>query len=203
MRQAKLIHLSDLDAERTAERVTWLVHTRAGRDARRLGMFYGLPEGLDAKTKVWTVLEKSHVHKMARACVAWALEGKGKPGEIVVALRELRADLEGVEAGDATEREPDLSTSVGVMLVAATARLALAEGRAVEAVEVATLASLDERSIRAAAAQQVLPPVGPGRPMRFAAEVVRPYLYGRGVPGFAAPSGPAAAVAAEPPRGPG
>jgi hypothetical protein len=202
MRQTKLIRLSDLDAERTAERVTGWVHARAKRDARRLGMGFGLPEGIDPKTHVWTVLEKSQVHKAARACVAWALEGKGKPEEIVVALRELRADLEGVEAGDATEREPDLSTSVGVMLVAATARLALAEGRAVEAVEVATLASLDERSIRAAAAQKALPPVGPGRPMRFAAEVVCRYLYGRGVPGFAAPSGPAAA-AAEAPRGPG
>jgi hypothetical protein len=201
MRQTKLLRLSDLDAERTAEKVTWLVHLRAGRDARRLGMFYGLPAGIDPKAKVWTVLEKSHVHKVARGCVAWALEGKGRPEEIVVALRELRSDLEGVELGDAREREPDLSTSVGVMLVAATARLALAEGRAVEAVEVATLASLDERSIRAAAAAGVLPPVGPGRPMRFAAEVVRPYLYGRSVPGFAAPSGLAAAVVVEPPRG--
>ena len=73
-------------------------------------------------------------------------------------------------------REPDLSTSAGVVLVAAGARLALVEGRTVEAVEVATLASVDERSIRAAAASGVLPPVGPGRPMRFAAEVVRRYL---------------------------
>lgn len=198
MRQSKPLRLSDLDAERTAEGVTDAVHARARRDARRLGMFFGFPAGVDPKvTKVWAVLGQSQVHKVARACVAWALAGKGKPEEVAVALRELRADLEGVETGDASVREPDLSTSAGVVLVAAGARLALAEGRTVEAVEVATLASVDERSIRAASAAGLLPPVGSGRPMRFEAEVVHRYLYGRGVPGFGAPSGPAVA---RPPR---
>ena len=206
MRQSKPLRLSDLDAERTAEGVTLAVHARARRDARRLGMDFGLPAGVDPKTKAWAVLERSQVHKVARVCVAWALAGKGSPEDVVIALRELRADLEGVETGDASVREPDLSTSAGVVLVAAGARLALAEGRTVEAVEVATLASVDERSIRAAAAAGVLPPVGPGRPMRFGEEVVRRYLYGRGVPGFGAPSGPAVAEApgapavARPPR---
>jgi hypothetical protein len=201
MRQSKPLRLSDLDAERTAEGMTNAVDTRARRDARRLGMFYGFPASVDPKvTKLWMVLGQSTVHRVARVCVAWALAGKGKPEEVAVALRELRADLEGVEPGDASMREPDLSTSAGVVLVAAAARLALAEGRTVEAVEVATLASLDERSIRASSSSGVLPPVGPGRPMRFEAEVVRRYLYGRGVPGFGAPSGPAAA---ESPRGSG
>jgi hypothetical protein len=199
MRQSKPLRLSDLDAERTAEGVTGAVYARAQRDARRLGMAFGLPAGMDPKaTKVWTVLNGSQVHKVARAIVAWALAGKGRPEELGLALRELRADLEGVEAGDASVREPDLSTAAGVVLVAAAARFALVEGRTVEAVEVATLASVDERSIRAAAAAGTLPPVGPGRPMRFAAEVVRQYLYGRGVPGFGAPSGPAAGPAAPP-----
>jgi hypothetical protein len=201
MRQSKPLRLSDLDAERTAEHVSRGVYARAQRDAARLGMAFGLPAGLDPKTtRVGTVLDRSHVHKAARACAEWAMAGKGKPEEVVIALRDLRADLEGVEAGYASVREPDLSTPAGVMLVAAAARLALVEGRTVEAVEVATLASVDERSIRAVASSGVLPPVGPGRPMRFGAEVVRLYLYGRGVPGFVAPSGPAAA---ESPRGPG
>jgi hypothetical protein len=192
MRQNKLLRLSGLDPERTAEAMTIAVNTRANRDARRLGMFYGLPAGVDPKTtKVWTVLERSQVHKVARACVAWALAGKGKPEEVAVALRELRADLEGVEVGDASAREPDLSTSAGLVLVAASARLALVEGRTVEAVEVATLASVDERSIRSAVAAGALSPVGSGRPMRFGAEAVAQYLYGRGVPGFAAPTAPA------------
>ena len=55
-----------------------------------------------------------------------------------------------------------------------------------EATEVATLASVDERSIRATVKAGTLTPVGPGRPMRFAADAARQYLYARGVPGFAA-----------------
>ena len=114
-------------------------------------------------------------------------------------LREFRADLEGVELGEASGLEPDLSTSAGVILVAAAARLALAEGRTVDAEDVATLASVDERSIRAAAMAGTLPPVGTGRPMRFTAAVVRHYLYMRGVPAFGMAKPPRAV---EPPLGP-
>ena len=74
-----------------------------------------------------------------------------------------------------------------MVLVAAEARLALVEGRTVEAITIATLASVDERSIRATVQAGTLPPVGPGHPMRFAADVAHQYLYARGVPGFAAP----------------
>jgi hypothetical protein len=118
--------------------------------------------------------------------VEWAKLGKGKPEEMPVALRELRADIDGVEPGEASGRERDLTTVAGVVVVAAEARLALAEGRTVEATEVATLASLDERSIRATVKAGTLQPVGTGRPMRFAVDVVCQYLYTRGVPGFAA-----------------
>jgi hypothetical protein len=174
MRQTKPLRVSDFDAERTAERLTGAVHDRAYRDARRLGMAFTFPAGVDPRTtNLWTILARSQVHKVARACVAWAMEGKGNPDEVVIALRELRADLEGVEPGDASVREPDLSTAAGVILVAAAARLALVADRTVQAVEVATLASVDERSIRATAAAGVLSPVGPGRPMRFAAAAVR------------------------------
>lgn len=145
-----------------------------------------MPAGVDPKTTTSTVLRQSKVYRAARACAEWAISGKGKPEDVVAALRELRADLEGVEPGEALGREPDLTTVAGVLVVAADARLALAEGRTIEATEVATLAGLDERSIRAAAQAGTLQPVGPGRPMRFAADVVRQYLYARGVPGFAA-----------------
>jgi hypothetical protein len=188
MRPQKSIRLSDLDPERAAEAVTREVYARAERDTRRLGLGIGLPAGVDTTT-ARMVLDRSRVYRVARLCADWATAGKGYAEDVGVALREMRADLEGVEPGDASGRVPDLSTAVGVVAVAAAARLALAEGRTVEAVEVATLASLDERSIRAAAAAGTLPPVGPGRPMRFAAGEVRKYLYGRGVPGFAA--GPA------------
>jgi hypothetical protein len=58
----------------------------------------------------------------------------------------------------------------------------------VEAVELAALAGLDERSIREAAKTGRLSPVGNGRPMRFEAALVCRYLYERGVPGFEAAS---------------
>ena len=79
----------------------------------------------------------------------------------------------------------------GMALVAAGARLALVEGRTVSAVELATLASIDEHSVRVAVKAGTLRPVGPGRPMRFAADLACAYLYTRGVPGFAAPESPA------------
>lgn len=189
MRQPQTIRLSGLDPERTAEEVTWAVYARAKRDSRRLGMAFGLPAGVDPKAPVASILVRSKVLKVARVCVEWATVGKGKPDEVAAALREMQADLEGVEPGSASGREPDLSTAAGVVLVAATARLALVEERTVEAVQVATLASLDERSIRAAAETGKLVPVGPGRPMRFAADVVRQYLYRRGVAGFGVPIG--------------
>ncbi len=195
MRQHKPLHLSDLDPQRTADEVAWGVHVRAQRDARRLGMSFGMPAGMDPKiTRISTLLAQSRVHKVALTCAAWATAGKGTPEEVAVALRELRADLEGLELGEAPGREPNLSTAAGLVVVAAAARLALVEGRALQAVEVATLASLDERSIRAAAAVGTLPPVALGRPMRFAASVVCRYLYGRGVPGFGVSATPAPAV---------
>jgi hypothetical protein len=86
-----------------------------------------------------------------------------------------------------------------LVVVAAATRLMLAEDRTVEVWEVATLASVDERTIRAAVEAGTLASVGNGRPMRFAADVVRLYLYKCGVAGFPAPSG----SAAEPPHRPG
>ena len=214
MRSSKPLHLADLDPQRVADELTGEVHARAKRDALRLGFVLSIPplpapaprppsdamRGApspytsppspappEPKTPtVATVLGQSKIHKRVLACVEWAKLGKGKPEEVAAALRELRADLDGVEPGEVSGREWDLTTIAGVTLVAAEARLALAEDRTVEATEVATLASVDERSIRATVQAGTLTPVGPGRPMRFAADVARQYLYARGVPGFAA-----------------
>lgn len=209
MRSSKPLHLADLDPQRAADELTQAVYARAKRDIHRLGFIISLPPSTPSEAKtphgtpsgydlppmpdrkpptVATVLGQSKIYKLARACVEWAKLGKGKPEEVAAALRELRADLDGVEPGEALSREQDLTTVAGVMAVAAEARLALVEGRTVEALEVATLASIDERSIRAAVKAGTLQPVGPGRPMRFASDVVCQYLYTRGVPGFAAAS---------------
>ena len=59
-----------------------------------------------------------------------------------------------------------------------------------DVMDVATLASVDERTIRAAVQAGALRPLSKRRPMRFAAELVRAYLYARGVHGFSAPLEP-------------
>jgi hypothetical protein len=86
----------------------------------------------------------------------------------------VRADLEGIDATKSSTRGPvDLSTLPGVALFAARARLALFERRTVSAVELATLVSIDEHSVRAAVKSGTLRPVAPGRPMRFPADLAR------------------------------
>jgi hypothetical protein len=189
MRPSNPLHLANLDPQRTAEDVAWAVLARARRDARWLGLLVKAPNppaGMDQKAAVNQALSQSTVLKVVRTCAEWAIAGKGKPEDAAAALRELRAVLEGVEPGRATGRSTDLTPAAGVVVAAAAARLALAEGRTVEAEDVATLASVDARTIRAAVAAGSLQPVGARRPMRFAADVVRQYLYTRGVPGFSA-----------------
>jgi hypothetical protein len=186
----KSLHLANIDPQRTAEDLAWAVLARARRDARLLGMSVRVehpPEGMDQKAAVHDAVRQSKVLKIARTCAEWATSGKGKPDDVTAALRELRAILEGVEPGTASGRDTHLTPTAAVIVMAAATRLALAEGRTVEAEEVATLASVDPRTIRAAVAAGTLQPVGPGRPMRFAADAVRQYLYARGVPGFTAP----------------
>lgn len=183
------LHLSELDPQRAADELTQIVYVRTRREVQQLGFDFNLPRGglagVDPKTlNVATVLAQSTVCKQARVCMDWAKLGKGKPEEVINALRELRASLDGLEPGEASGRELDLTTLTGVMVVAVEARLALVAGRTVEATELATLASLDERSIRASVKAGKLQPVGTMRPMRFAPEVARQYLFERGVHGF-------------------
>ncbi len=189
MRPNKILHLASLDPQHTAEEVAWAVLARARRDARGLGLLVKVPNppaGMDQKVAMAQAVNQSKILKVARMCAEWAITGKGKPEDAAAALRELRAVLEGVEPGTAAGRATDLTAAVEVVVVAAAARLALTEGRTVEADEVAALAGVDPRTIRAAVAAGSLLPVGAGRPMRFAADVVRQYLYMRGVPGFRA-----------------
>ena len=187
------LRLADLDHLHIAADVLNVVCDRVHRDARRIGLIVRVADpGQDEKLAFATALGLSEVSHSAHALAAWATSGRGQAAEIPALLRQVRADLEGIDAKKASTRGPvDLATLAGVALVAAGARLALVEGRTVSAVELATLASIDEHSVRAAVKAGTLRPVGPGRPMRFAADLARSYLYMRGVPGFAAPEAPA------------
>jgi hypothetical protein len=186
------IRLADLDASRIAVDIVNLVYERVVRDMGRLGLVLRMAEqGQNEQVARAAVMGHSEVFHAAWVLAEWATSGRGQAAEIPASLRQVRADLDGIGANEASTRGPvDLSTLPGVALVAAGARLALVEGRTVSAVELATLASMDEHSVRAAVKAGTLRPVAPGRPMRFAAELARAYLYTRGVPGFAAPEAP-------------
>jgi hypothetical protein len=181
--------LADLDPQLIAADVMNVVYDRVYRDARRIGFIVQVPDtGQGEKHARAIAVGGSEGFRAAYALAEWATSGRGQDAEIPALLRQVRADLEGIDAKNASTRGPvDLATLPGVALVAAGARLALVEGRTVSAVELATLASIDEHSVRAAVKAGTLRPVGPGRPMRFAADLARAYLYTRGVPGFAAP----------------
>jgi hypothetical protein len=183
------LRLADLDPRRIAVDVLTLVHARVLRDTARLGLVIRMAnEGQDENAARVAVFAQSEVFRAALLLAQWATSGLGDAGAIPACLRQVRADLEGIDVTNTSMRgSVDLSTLPGVALVAAEARLALLEGRTVSAVELATLASIDEHSVRAAMKAGTLRPVAPGRPMRFAADLARAYLYTRGVRGFAAP----------------
>ena len=186
------LRLADLDPQRIADAVLNLVYDRVYRDTWRLGLVALVADaGQDEKSALSMALGRSEVRRAALVLAEWATSGRGQAAEIPTLLRQVRADLDGIDAMKASTRGPvDLTTLPGMALVAAGARLALFEGRTVSAVELATLASLDEHSVRAAVKAGTLRPVGRGRPMRFAADLACAYLYTRGVAGFAAPGAP-------------
>jgi hypothetical protein len=195
MRLREPPHLAHLDPDCAAWTVLIHVHRRALRDAGRLGLALKvsaamLPTGQDEAALTNRALGQSKVYRTAQLCAEWAIRGRGEPEAITPALKEMCADLDGTDVGDGPSRLPDLTTTPGVLVAAATARLALAEGRTVDVMDVATLASVDERTVRAAVQAGALRPVTKRRPMRFAAELVRVYLYARGVQGFSAPQEP-------------
>ena len=209
MRSSKPLHLADLDPQRVADELTQEVYARANRDLVRLGLSLTVPIPLPqpparshlpgdpygdggapaAKPKppsIGTVLRQSKIHQLVRACVEWAKVGKGKPEEMAAALRELRSDLDGVEPGVVSGRALDPATDAGVPAVAAGGRARGGRGPGGGALGGARLARARGAPCRATVTGGTVSAGGPGRPMRFAADVVREYLYARGVPGFAA-----------------
>jgi len=168
------------------------VYERVTRDASQLHLVIQVAKDGEEEEKArWRAMSESEVFVAATALANWAAAGQGDAAKIPALLHQIRASLTGISPNVASPRgQADLTTIYGVALVAAEARLAVVEGRTVSAVELATLASVDEHTLRAAVKSGVIRPLGPGRPMRFAADVARVYLYTRGVRGFAAPEIP-------------
>lgn len=123
---------------------------------------------------------QSEVYRAAWYVAQWAKTGVGLDAAMAAALlAEVRKDLGSPSAA----WPPELAgarSAVELVLLAAEVRLAVSEGRPVTASELATLASVDERTIRAAVQGGTLRPMSPGRPMRFAPEAASAYLGGRG-----------------------
>ncbi len=170
------------------------VYERVTRDAGHLHLVIGMAkDGGEEEKARWEAMAESEVFATATALGKWAAAGEGDAAKIPAILHQIRSFLTGISPNESSPRGPaDLTTIYGVALVAAEARLAVLEGRTVSAVELATLASVDEHTLRAAVKSGAIRPLGPGRPMRFAAEIARGYLYTRGVRGFAAPKIPPA-----------
>jgi hypothetical protein len=188
----EVIRLADNDPMRLTLALVSPVLRRAYRDAHRLGLVLkpaGEQEPQDGSGV--HILTNSNVYKAAEKLAVWAQAGQGNPAEIAACILQVRADLEGVDVLETPPaRPPDPATIHGAVLLAAGARLALAEGRVVTAVELAVLAGVDEHTVRAAAKTGALRPVpGTNRPMRFEANIATAYLYVRGVPGFVRPQG--------------
>jgi len=189
------IRLADNDPHRLALAIVSQVSRRTFRDARRLGLLVQTADGHSPREgALFVVVIESELYQAARMLAEWAQAGRGNSAEIGASILQVRADLEGIDTLDASPTRPlDPATLYGAVLVAAGARLAVVEGRTVTAIELATLAGVDEHTVREAVKAGALRPVaGSRRPMRFAADLARAYLYTRGVPGFAAPGAPTA-----------
>ena len=82
------------------------MHRRALRDAGRLGLALkvnasSLPAGHDEGTLTNRALGQSKVYRNAQMCAEWAIMGRGKPEVIAPALKEMCADLDGTDVGEA------------------------------------------------------------------------------------------------------
>ena len=171
-----------------------LVHDRVIRDTDHLRLVIQMAKDGEAEEKArWRAMFESDIFVTGTDLANWAAAGEGDAARIPALLHQFHAYLTGISSSEVSSRgQADLTTVYGVAIVAAEARLAVVEGRTVSAVELATLASVDEHTLRAAVKSGVIRPLGPGRPMRFAADAARVYLYTRGVRGFAAPEIPPA-----------
>jgi hypothetical protein len=137
--------------------------------------------------RAMALVVQSEVYRVAWYVAQWAKTGVGLDAAMAAALlTEVRKDL----GSPSAPWPPELAgarSAVELVLLAAEVRLAVSEGRPVTASELATLASVDERTIRAAVQGGTLRPMSPGRPMRFAPEAASAYLGGRGADGFTRP----------------
>ena len=184
------IRLADCDLQRLALAIVGHVTSRTFRDARRLGLVVTSADGQGPQQEgALFVVMGSEIYQAALVLAAWAKAGQGNSAEIAAVILQVRGDLEGIDTREASPTRPlDTATLHGAVVVAAGARLAIVEGRTVTALELAMLAGVDEHTVRAAVKAGALRPVGGAlRPMRFAADLARAYLYNRSVPGFAAP----------------
>jgi hypothetical protein len=185
----EFIRLADNDLQRLTLSIVAEVMRRAYRDAHRLGLVLKLDNPQAPQHTDPTLVLGCPIHQLALKLAEWAQVGRGNPAEIAACILQARADLEGIDLSEGPPSRPlDPATLPGAVLVAAGARLAVVEARTVTAVELAVLGGVDEHTVRAAVKARTLQPVaGSTRPMRFAADIARAYLYVRGVPGFAAP----------------
>jgi hypothetical protein len=180
------VRLAHVDPHDLAVAIVSQVWRRTMREMQRLGvaMFVSDPA---PEAVLSRAVQESELYRAARALAEWAQKGRGNPAEIGTVILEVRADLDGMDKSESSPRRPlTPDTLSGAVLIAAGARLALIEGRTVSATELATLADIDEHTVRAAVKVGGLQPVAPGKPMRFAADLAWAYLDKRGVPGFAA-----------------
>src|SRR5262249_23087255 len=135
------IRLANLDPARIAENLMRAVHARAQRDARWLGLSLAAAPAPPGTSPAPPKAERepSRGLKIALMCTEWATAGKGAPVEVASALRELRAMIGGVEPGELLQEVRELTPGVGLLVMAAETRLALTEGRTVDAAQVAAL----------------------------------------------------------------
>jgi hypothetical protein len=188
-RMPELIRLADRNPQLLASAIVGQVTARAARDAAVLGLVLKPANGSDGDDAIVLAVGGSNLFQAAKRLTEWAQGGRGAPDDIASLILYIRAQIDGIDPVRAVPTGPlDPSTLHGAVIIAAGARLALVQGRAMTAVELAILAGVDEHTVRAAVkAGTLLALLGSPRPMRFAAEVARAYLYARGAAGGAAP----------------
>ncbi len=110
--------MADLNPGLIAAAVLNVVCDRVYRDARRMGLIVRTAEpGQDEKLALATALGFSEVSRSAHALAEWATSTRGQAAEIPALLRQVHADLDGIDVKKASTRGPvDLATSPGVAL---------------------------------------------------------------------------------------
>jgi len=199
-RAPRPLRLGDVHPDAVALEVADRVLGRAVRDLQRLapavvGMVAvpgasppvaGHPPDMLAAAR--SALRSSRAYLDAFAAVEWAQAGKGSSlDQIDTVLEAFTEDIDGPDVLPLVaplEHAPH--TALDLVRVAAQARLQLYRLHDVTALDLATLAGVDERTIRAdASAGRIKPRARNARPMRFAPLPALVFLAWRKVPGIA------------------